>query len=281
MFEAEMKRLPQVDLKKRKRKHSDSDSETFIDAKQCETAILIRRILESISDLVKECEINATDDGLTIQVMDPLHASICDVFISKKLFEKYRCDRDVRMGIKLKDFLKILRAFRFEKNYLLKFSSKDEGTTLTIEYSGDGAMIKFDVNLYTLNLEKYSFPEQVYDVEVEMLTSDFMVVPRIIGTFDDHITLEAKDKVLVFSQGGETTTSNLFIKENDDTKLNIGCALKKEIAMKYVSSIAKVMGLSKNMKICMGEKTPVFFEFGLQEGGYIRFFIAPKMEDEE
>ncbi|KAM0685262.1 proliferating cell nuclear antigen [Conglomerata obtusa] len=261
---------------------SDSNSDTLVpDFKNSDTTVLLRKILESISDLVKECEINATEEGLTIQVMDPLHASISDIFISKKNFDTYRCDHSISIGIKLKDFLKILKSLPLEKNYSLKISCKDDADTMSIEYNVENYALKFALMLYTLNCEKYHFPAQKFDVEVEMPTRNFFLVHRIVGTFDEHLLIVAKDKSLIFSQGGETTKSSLAVTEGEDVKMIIGCEMKKEIAMKYVKSIAKAVVLSDNMKICLGESTPVFFEFTLNEGGYIRFFIAPKVDDEE
>lgn len=264
----------------KKRKLDDDSSDCFTDSKYPDSAILFKRILESISDLVKECEVNATNEGLSIQVMDPLHASISDIFISKKIFNKYRCDRPLTIGIKLKDLLKILKNLRFEKNYTLCLSCNDDAEEMKLEYDVEGYKLEFDLTLYTLNLEKYQFPEQKFDVEVEMNTRNFMLVPKIVGTFDEHVVIEAKDKTLIFRQGGETTKSCLKIKEENDVKMNITSNIKKEIAMKYIQSIAKAVALSADMKICMGELTPVFFEFGLSEGGYIRFFIAPKVDEE-
>lgn len=269
------------DKKRKPRQIEENSSSQDEEIKTLDSASLLKKVLETVADMVEECDIKASEKGLTIQVMDPMHACISNIFLSKNLFDKYRCDRSLTLGIKIKDFLKILRSLSFKEEYTFQMIAKDDDSILKLLFDCENYQLNFDLTLYTYDLEYYEFPDQKYEVEVEMGTEEFILVPKIVGKFSEHIVLEAKDKTLMFFQGSERANASLTVKEGKNATVSIATEMKKEIAMKYLNCTAKAAMLCEKMKICMGETAPIFFDFELNEGGYLRFFIAPKMEEEE
>lgn len=280
MFEIEICNSHNEKPKRKGAKTAEPDSDALF-TKPTDTASIFKRILETIVDLVDDCEMNATEKGISIQVMDSMHACIIDIFLSKDFFHKYRCDRSISLGIKIKDFLKILKSITFESQFVFKMCADDDCQVLNLDYDCEGYNLKFDLSLFVFKMEKYEFPVQEYEAEVEMKTSEFSLVPKIVGRFDENIEIAAIDKSLVFSQKSDRANANLTIKEKEGVIVNIMVNTTKEIAMKYVHCAAKAAALCEDMKVCMGAATPVFFEFELSGCGFIRFFVAPKLQDTE
>ncbi|EJW04886.1 proliferating cell nuclear antigen (pcna) [Edhazardia aedis USNM 41457] len=272
MFEAEIV----VQDKASKKKESSDVSKSTSD-----TVLLLKQILEAISDLVDECEILAGETGLSMQVMDTMHAAIVEVFISKDVFDRYRCDRPTRMGIKIKDCLKFLRSLKLDSNYKFRLVAHENGNKLTMGHECTDYDLDFDLVLFDFTKDKFEIPPQEFQVEVLMPTKSFLIVPRIVGAFEDYISLEAHNKVFSVRQESDRGTTCLSIKESDTITMKIDDDVKQEIAMKYVNSIAKAANLSETVKVCMGSNSPVFFDFTLDESGYMRFFIAPRVAPED
>lgn len=281
MFEIEIRGKQETKKETRKRTHSEMEESDVEEMCKSDASLILRRTLEMVSNLVEDIEINATDKGLYIQVMDSMHACIADIFLCKKIFDKFRCDRSINLGLKLKNLMKIFRSLTFAGNYTFKMYCSDDADVMVLTYDCERYSLAFDVPLASFDVPKYTFPTQEYDAEVEMNTRDFALVPKIVGTFDENITIEARDKCFSFYQGNEQAKACLKIKEMEDVSINIANEIKKEIAMKYIICTGKAATMCDSMRIGVSSASPVFFDFGLGEQGYIRFYIAPKIVDQD
>ena len=52
-------------------------------------------------------------------------------------------------------------------------------------------------------------------------------------------------------------------------------------ALRYMNSFTKATPLSSTVTISMSPDLPVVVEYKIAEMGYVRFYLAPKMEEDE
>lgn len=52
-------------------------------------------------------------------------------------------------------------------------------------------------------------------------------------------------------------------------------------ALRYLNSFTKATPLSNQVTISMSKELPVVVEYKIAEMGYIRYYLAPKIEDDE
>jgi proliferating cell nuclear antigen len=52
-------------------------------------------------------------------------------------------------------------------------------------------------------------------------------------------------------------------------------------ALRYVNSFTKASSLSEQVTISLSSELPVVVEYKIAEMGYVRFYLAPKIEDDE
>lgn len=50
---------------------------------------------------------------------------------------------------------------------------------------------------------------------------------------------------------------------------------------RYLNSFAKASGLSEKVQLSMSPDVPLVVEFKVTDIGYIRYYLAPKIEDED
>ncbi|EEQ83080.1 hypothetical protein NCER_100127 [Vairimorpha ceranae BRL01] len=243
---------------------------------------LLRKTFESIAEIVDHVEIKARSEGLEMQVMDSIRVVFIDIFLSKNLFDKYRCDRNITFAIKVKDLITILKDLNFPPDSSLHLSCDDNPESLIICYKYPQYVLNWELSLYSFDNEVFELPEFEFQAEVTMYAKQFMVLPKLIGIFGEFITIEASKNTITFKQKGDTTSSamNLHDSEDNDIEINVLTNQKKEMAMKYIGICAKVAGLCSKIKLHMGDDTPIFFDFNLYDLGHIRYYIAPKTESE-
>lgn len=99
---------------------------------------ILRKIVESLKDLVTEVNIEATSNGklkiniigLSLQAMDSAHVSLVCLQLNESGFEQYRCDKNITLGINLTDFSKILKMAQNDDVVTLR--ADDENSFLNI-----------------------------------------------------------------------------------------------------------------------------------------------------
>ena len=72
-------------------------------------ASTLKKVIEAIKDLVTDGNIEVSETGMNLQAMDSSHVSLVSLVLHTDMFEHFRCDRNVTLGINLPNFAKILK----------------------------------------------------------------------------------------------------------------------------------------------------------------------------
>ena len=88
-------------------------------------------IIDSLSSLVNEVNLEATSNGLSRQAMDNAHASLVSFNMKEEGFEEYRCDKNTTLGLNLLDFGKVLKLIK--PNDVKTIWANEENSFLTMK----------------------------------------------------------------------------------------------------------------------------------------------------
>jgi proliferating cell nuclear antigen len=91
---------------------------------------ILKKVLESIKDLVTDANFECTANGFALQAMDSSHVSLVALMLRSTGFDHYRCDRDVTMGMNLLNMVSSSCVFFFLQPF---FSSRCCRRRWTIE----------------------------------------------------------------------------------------------------------------------------------------------------
>jgi DNA polymerase III sliding clamp (beta) subunit (PCNA family) len=94
---------------------------------------LLKRLIESIKDLVSEANWDCNDSGIALQAMDTSHVALVTLLLRSDGFDPYRCDRNMTLGINVGSMSKIL-----------KCAGNDDKITLSASESGDTINFLFE-----------------------------------------------------------------------------------------------------------------------------------------
>ena len=85
-------------------------------------------IIDSLSSLVNEVNLEATSNWLSLQAMDSAHISLVSLNMKE---EEYRCDKNNLLGLILLDFDKVLKWAK--PNDVMTIWANEENSFLTIK----------------------------------------------------------------------------------------------------------------------------------------------------
>lgn len=61
----------------------------------------LKKVLEAVKELLNEASFDCSDSGIQLQAMDNSHVALVSLSLRSDGFDKYRCDRNLTMGMNL------------------------------------------------------------------------------------------------------------------------------------------------------------------------------------
>jgi proliferating cell nuclear antigen len=250
---------------------------------------LLKRIVEAIKDLVNDAPFDCTETAMCLQAMDASHVALVSLKLETGLFEKYRCDRTISLGLSLADLSKILKCAKNEDTCMIRYEDNEsDSVTFTFE---DPKCRKQDITLKLMDIdnEHLGIPDQKYACIIEMPAAEFQKTCRDIAQFSDSLSITATKAGVVFSGKGDNVTNTVTYSKNttadEEEKDRIFIEVKEQVnlnfSIKYMNHFTKATSLCDRVRISLCNDVPVVIEYGIEEDGYLRFYLAPKIEDDK
>lgn len=92
--------------------------------------VILKKIIDSLKDLVKTVNIDTNEGGISMQAMDSSHVALVSFQLKEYGFNSYRCERPMTLGISIENLAKVLRC-----------ASNDD--IITMQAEEDPTSIKF------------------------------------------------------------------------------------------------------------------------------------------
>lgn len=70
-------------------------------------------------------------------------------------------------------------------------------------------------------------------------------------------------------------------KQEEQTVIDLNEPVQLTFALRYLNSFGKATPLSTSVILSMSKELPVVVEYRIAEIGHIKYYLAPKIEDEE
>merc|ERR1711959_470999 len=115
---------------------------------------------------------------------------------------------------------------------------------------------------------------------------EFQKICRDLSILGDTVTIAVAKDAVKFSVTGEMGSGNMTIKENNsvDTKEKETVEAEEPVtlnfALRYLNFFTKATPLSASVVLHLSKDVPLVVEYQIEELGHIRFYLAPKIEDE-
>ncbi|KAI9318412.1 proliferating cell nuclear antigen [Dichotomocladium elegans] len=250
-------------------------------------AKLLKTLLEAIKELVSECNFDCSDAGISLQAMDNSHVALVSMLLRSEGFDPYRCDRNLPLGINLTSLNKVLKCARNDDIMTLKADDNGDVLSLVFESKDSDKIGEYDLKLMDIDSEHLGIPETTYDAVVTMSSARFQEIVRDLQAMNDSVTIECTKEGIKFGNEGEVAKSSVTLKANtmidneeDATVIELQQTVCMTFSIKYLVNFSKATPLSSRVSLSMSNDVPLLVEYKLEDLGYIRYYLAPKIGDE-
>lgn len=247
---------------------------------------IVKMLVEAMKELVSEGNVDCSRSGISLQAMDGSHVSLISVLLRSDAFNQYRCDKNISLGLQMQSLSKILKCSG--NNDSLSLSAEDEGDTLNMTFESDkGDRISdFQLKLMDIDNEHLGIPDTEYLATVKMPSAEFQRICRDLHTMGDTCSISVTKEGIRFSVSGDLGTGNITLKQTTETDkeedaviINMDEAVELVFALRYLNMFTKATPLSDSVTLSMSPGVPIVVEYGIGDNGYIRYYLAPKIDE--
>lgn len=138
-----------------------------------------------------------------------------------------------------------------------------------------------------MEADALGIPDTEYPTYIKMSSSEFVRICRELTQLAESVRIEVEDKVATFSFSGKAGAGKIKLKKNNAEKsedqIEIQCDehVNSNYGLQYLNSFAKASSLSSHVTLHMSNQFPLMIEYEIENMGYVKFYLAPKMDDEE
>ncbi|XP_027368620.1 proliferating cell nuclear antigen-like [Abrus precatorius] len=249
---------------------------------------LLKQVVEATRELVNDANFDCSTSGFSLQAMDSSHVALVAILLRSDGFEHYRCDRNLSMGINFNNLSKMLRCVTNDDIISITADYGTDFVTFLSESPTQDKISDFEMKLMDINSERLEIPDAVYHAIVRMPSIEFSKICRDLSSFGDTVTISVAKDGVKFSTAGDIGSANIVCRQNNSvdkpeaaTVIEMNEPVCLTFALRYMNSFTKATPFSSTVSISLSNNVPVLVEYKIAEIGYVRFYLAPKIEEEE
>lgn len=247
---------------------------------------LLKKVLESIKDLLNEATWDCNSTGMSLQAMDSSHVSLVSLQLRSDGFDTYRCDRNLAMGINLGSMSKILKCASNDDAVTVKAGDEADTVTFMFESPNGEKVSDYEMKLMDLDTEHLGIPETDYSCVVKLPAAEFQRICRDLSQIGESVVICCTKEGVKFSATGDLGTGNIKLaqtsnvdKEEEAVVIEMQEAVTLTFALRYLNFFTKATPLSPQVSLSMSPDVPLVVEYKIGDMGFIRYYLAPKIED--
>ncbi|KAL4571114.1 hypothetical protein LXL04_017865 [Taraxacum kok-saghyz] len=238
---------------------------------------LLKKVMESIKDLVNDANFDCSATGFSLQAMDSSHVALVSLLLRSEGFEHYRCDRNLSMGMNLSNMSKMLKCAGNDDIITLKADDGSDTVTFMFESPTQDKIADFEMKLMDIDSEHLGIPEAEYHAIVRMPSSEFARICKDLSSIGDTVVISVTKEGVKFSTRGDIGTANVVCRQNttvdkpeEATVIEMNEPVSLTFALRYMNSFTKATPLSSTVTISLSSELPVVVEYKIAEMGYLR-----------
>jgi len=275
---------------------------------------LFKKIVSALSDLVEQGNFQVDSNMISFQGMDSSHVSLVSMQLTEGGFENYRCDSNQVLGIQFAALNKILKCMTSKDS--LSIQAQDDGDLINFifESQDQKRYSNFELKLNDIDAEQLGIPDTDYGTTVKMPAAEFQRICRDLAAIGDTVTISATKQGVQFAVDGDIGAGSMMIKgmvdgggavkdetmdededmqvpahnvdddgerEDNGVRIQLEESVQQTFSLRYLNNFTKATGLSKEVVLRMGADVPLEVEYRIADFGSLRYYLAPKIDDDE
>lgn len=189
------------------------------------------------------------------------------------------------LGLQLEQLCKVLRCASLNDTITLQAQDSADKLNITLQSKADDRISNFVVRLIDIDADVFTIPSKTYNCVVKMPSNEFQRIIRELSGLSDTVGIEINQDGITFSSDSHQSSGMIQLKPSsleDGQKVQIKAekSIKQFFAVRYLLSVAKGCTISDSVVLMIATDIPLVCEYKVENLGNLRFYVAPKIEED-
>lgn len=255
-------------------------------------ASFFKKIIDSLKGLVDDCAFMCDESGMKLRAIDVSHVSLIDINLPASFISEYRFNNEqpLKLAFNTDVISKVLKSASSDDILMMRVENEGSDIEIQIVSQSESKQAVFRMRPTDAESDSVEIPEDKQSAAIlEISSAQLNQLVRSLSEVSDSVTVRCENDQIKFSvqdQSLEATTifTNGINESNaaEDVNVTINNPVKVSYALRYLKTFAAASALSSRVKLEFSQNFPLLIEYSLEEdGAYVRFYLAPKVEEDE
>ncbi len=248
----------------------------------------IAAIFDAVAAILEETEINFDPDGISLTSIDAGRVCLISLKLDKEDFDEYKCDKEQKIGVNITDLVKILKRSSPNDSIIFKYADDSNKLSIIMQSNEGKKMRKFSITLKDISMPTIQ-PEQLekisYNSSVTLPLGYLEEAIRDADIYSDTVIIKLNGENLVFRSEGNVGDTECVLDKGDSELGNfvVGEEAEGTFALRFLNYMLKVGSIPNVSKVDIAVRTnqPLKATFNIIGASSMKYFLAPRIEDEE
>lgn len=238
--------------------------------------------------MIQEANFEVSTTGISLQAMDSSHVPLVSLNLRADGFDHFRCDRSFSMGMNLNNMNKMLKCAGTDDAITMRAEDDADVVTFLFESPGGERISEFELKLMDITTENLGIPDTEYSATVSMNSSEFQRICRDLSSIGDTVEISVTKDGVKFATSGDIGAANVICRQNasvdkpdEQTAIDMQEPVALTFALRYLNSFTKATSLSGSVVVKLSKELPVVVEYKIADMGHVRYYLAPKIDEDE
>lgn len=247
-------------------------------------------IFKQLKNVAADVNIDFTEDTMYIQAMDSAQACLFELLLQKEWFQEFIVNKPFTMGIHCEFMFKMIECLEDGQKITMSLASNQDKLAINFDSIEDSNTIQkcFEMPLMNIESEPLTVPETDHEADISILSDEFSDLISQLSIFGEDLHINCNMETIDLTASGEMGKMTAAVKEENIVEYAIeeDTTVELTISLKFIQLMCGFAKISDVAYLHCSNNRPVKLHYSLDDEdstdstNYIRFFVAPKIDDE-
>ena len=240
-------------------------------------ASALKAVFEVLKDIINDVNVYFTSKNVQILTLDTARATLVDMSLGSENFEEYECEVPVAAGMNMTNMYRLLKSITGTDTLTIDVTSRDF-MDIFIENPVKKSSTKFRLKLLDINEDILGLPDVNMNVVTTMPSVDFQRITRDMSNLAQEMSIVRDGTTLELSCCGDFADQKTILEFPDYVDRTGGV-----FSLKYINLFTKATNMCSSVQLMQdstNENMPIVFRYTIANLGDLRFYLAPKIDDQ-
>lgn len=235
-------------------------------------------MIQNLSAFTPNIRITAYPDKCIMDALNESHTSITNISLTKEWFSEYSMDNTITLIVNTNILYKIINVLDDKYPITLTISTND----LIVKGKSIHSEVTYTIPSLNIDIPEIDVPNDIeYAADISMNSKTLCSILDNLLIIGDDCLLHIEEDSMTVSSSGDYGTSKIDLTLDDLNGFAVeeNINLQSNYQLKLLHSVSLYHKAADIVDLHVGDNTPLVIQYNMEHESYIKFMIAPKIDD--